>query len=100
MAKRRDKTVLFLCTGNYYRSRFAEVLFNSVAGKMGLAWQASSRGLALERGVNNVGPIDARPRRHVLRPLQGPASREDGKASEDDSLRFGQQVMAPVDRRL
>ena len=48
MAKRNEKTVLFLCTGNYYRSRFAEVLFNSVAGKMGLPWRASSRGLALE----------------------------------------------------
>ena len=57
MAKRSEKTVLFLCTGNYYRSRFAEALFNSVAGKMGLAWRASSRGLALERGVNNVGPM-------------------------------------------
>src|SRR5947207_6996376 len=57
MAKRSARTVLFLCTGNYYRSRFAEVLFNSIAGKMGLAWQASSRGLALERGVNNVGPM-------------------------------------------
>jgi translation initiation factor 1 len=57
MAKRSEKTVLFLCTGNYYRSRFAEVLFNSVAGKMGLPWQASSRGLALERGINNVGPM-------------------------------------------
>ena len=57
MAKRSEKTVLFLCTGNYYRSRFAEVLFNSVAGKMGLSWRASSRGLALERGVNNVGPM-------------------------------------------
>src|SRR5436309_12217500 len=59
MARRSEKTVLFLCTGNYYRSRFAEVLFNSVAGKMGLAWRASSRGLALERGVNNVGPMAA-----------------------------------------
>src|SRR6266567_161348 len=57
MRQRHQRTVLFLCTGNYYRSRFAEVLFNSVAGKMGLAWQASSRGLALERGVNNVGPM-------------------------------------------
>jgi protein-tyrosine phosphatase len=59
MAKRSEKTVLFLCTGNYYRSRFAEVLFNAVAGKMGLPWRASSRGLALERGVNNVGPMAA-----------------------------------------
>src|SRR5438034_4719076 len=59
MANRSEKTVLFLCTGNYYRSRFAEVLFNFVAGKMGLPWRASSRGLALERGVNNVGPMAA-----------------------------------------
>src|SRR5689334_14306119 len=59
MAKRSEKAVLFLCTGNYYRSRFAEILFNSVAGRMGLPWRASSRGLALERGVNNVGPMAA-----------------------------------------
>jgi len=57
MEQHRPKSVLFLCTGNYYRSRFAEILFNSVAGKMGLPWRASSRGLALERGVNNIGPI-------------------------------------------
>jgi predicted translation initiation factor SUI1 len=57
MRQRHDKSVLFLCTGNYYRSRYAEVLFNSVAGKMSLPWKASSRGLALERGVNNVGPM-------------------------------------------
>jgi protein-tyrosine phosphatase len=49
--------MLFLCTGNYYRSRYAECLFNSVAGKMRLPWAATSRGLALERGVNNVGPM-------------------------------------------
>ena len=52
MKQRQENTVLFLCTGNYYRSRFAEVLFNSVDGKMGLPWRASSRGLALERGVH------------------------------------------------
>lgn len=57
MAKRSEMTVLFLCTGNYYRSRFAEILFNSAAGKMGLPWKASSRALALERGANNVGPM-------------------------------------------
>src|SRR4051794_27940469 len=59
MAQRGPRTMLFLCTSNYYRSRFAEVLFNSVAGKIGLPWQASSRGLALERGVHNVGPMAA-----------------------------------------
>src|SRR2546423_15062954 len=57
MAKHSEKTVLFLCTGNFYRSRFAESLFNSIAGKMGMSWRASSRGLALERGANNVGPM-------------------------------------------
>jgi protein-tyrosine phosphatase len=53
----KRKNVLFLCTGNYYRSRFAEIYFNSVAKKMGLPWCASSKGLALERGINNVGPM-------------------------------------------
>jgi predicted translation initiation factor SUI1 len=57
MSQRRQRIVLFLGTGNYYRSRFAEILFNSVAGKMGLPWLATSRGLALERGVNNIGPL-------------------------------------------
>jgi protein-tyrosine phosphatase len=51
------KTVLFLCTGNYYRSRFAEELFNHHAEHAGLDWVADSRGLALERGIHNVGPI-------------------------------------------
>src|ERR1700736_4159477 len=59
MAPPKEKRVLFLCTGNYYRSRFAEILFNFLAGRMGLPWKASSRGLALERGVHNVGPIAA-----------------------------------------
>ncbi|WP_223278559.1 low molecular weight phosphatase family protein [Nostoc sp. 'Peltigera membranacea cyanobiont' 232] len=49
--------ILFLCIGNYYRSRFAEHLFNWLAVKQELNWLADSRGLALEQGVNNVGPI-------------------------------------------
>jgi protein-tyrosine phosphatase len=49
--------LLFLCTGNYYRSRFAELLFNALAAAEALDWQADSRGLALEKGINNVGPI-------------------------------------------
>jgi len=57
MKQQHEKTVLFLCTGNHYRSRYAEILFNSVAENMGLPWRASSRGLALERGVNNIGPM-------------------------------------------
>jgi protein-tyrosine phosphatase len=49
------KTVLFLCTGNYYRSRYAEILFNARAQEMGLAWNAVSRGLAPD--PRNPGPM-------------------------------------------
>ncbi|MEM9538573.1 MAG: low molecular weight phosphatase family protein [Cyanobacteria bacterium P01_E01_bin.42] len=49
--------ILFLCTGNYYRSRFSEYLFNALAEEKELDWRADSRGLALERGVFNIGAI-------------------------------------------
>ncbi len=48
-------TMLFLCTGNYYRSRFAEIVFNYSARRRGLSWQADSRGLELS--PNNPGAI-------------------------------------------
>ena len=52
------RTVLFLCTGNYYRSRFAEGLFNHLAGQLGLGWRAHSCGLSVEPPETvNVGPI-------------------------------------------
>jgi protein-tyrosine phosphatase len=66
MTENGKKTVLFLCTGNYYRSRFAEHFFNHVAVAEGLAWQADSRGLALERGIGNPGPMS----RTALRTLE------------------------------
>ena len=49
-------TVLFLCSGNYYRSRFAEHLFNAIADRDRLAWRADSRGLIVGR-AGNIGPI-------------------------------------------
>lgn len=49
--------LLFLCTGNYYRSRFAEMLFNHMAKEAGLTWLAESRGIAVERGSGNIGPL-------------------------------------------
>ena len=54
---RKIKQLLFLCTGNYYRSRFAEELFNSFARKANVSWIADSCGLACEKGSANVGPI-------------------------------------------
>jgi protein-tyrosine phosphatase len=49
--------ILFLCSGNYYRSRFAEELFNHRAKAEATCWRAISRGLALDRSTENVGPL-------------------------------------------
>lgn len=49
------RTVLFVCTGNYYRSRYAELLFNAMQVK---GWQATSRGLALSpRNRGSIWPL-------------------------------------------
>ena len=110
MRQRHEKTVLFLCTGNYYRSRFAEVLFNSVAGKMGLPWRASSRGLALERGVNNVGPmavaavkaLEARGLRGIAELARLPVAGDGGRFRRSglDRRSEGGRTPAPAARAL
>lgn len=57
IARNAVPVVLFLCTGNYYRSRFAEHLFNHLAQQRGLHWRADSRGLAVELAVHMPGTI-------------------------------------------
>ena len=53
--------ILFICTGNYYRSRYAEYYFNALTAKQNLDWEAFSRGLAIdELGGGNIGPITPR----------------------------------------
>ena len=52
------KRLLFLCSGNYYRSRTAEYLFNQWAKAEGLSWEAYSYGLAENiTALRNEGPI-------------------------------------------
>ena len=51
------KSILFLCTGNYYRSRYAEELFNHLAKVEGVGWHAFSRGAAEKSSPDNVGPM-------------------------------------------
>jgi len=75
-----SKRVLFLCSGNYYRSRFAEELFNAVATLKTLPWRADSRGLAEAFGdLDNVGPISLYTREalrqrniHLPEPVRAP----------------------------
>lgn len=50
------KEVLFVCTGNYYRSRLAEVYFNSLAKRKNLSWKAFSVGTEADQN-HNEGPI-------------------------------------------
>lgn len=57
----KSKKILFLCTGNFYRSRFAEYYFNHFASNSG--WVAESRGLKID--VGNIGPISS----YVVREL-------------------------------
>jgi protein-tyrosine phosphatase len=57
--------LLFFCTGNYYRSRFAEALFNHAARRERLGWTAFSRGLAIHLADGDLSPhteraLDAR----------------------------------------
>lgn len=51
--------LLFLCTGNYYRSRFAEEYWNARAEQQALAWRADSRALANPLGMGNPGTMSA-----------------------------------------
>jgi len=44
--------ILFLCTGNYYRSRFAQAVFNHWAVRKDIPWRAFSRGLGLVPEIN------------------------------------------------
>jgi protein-tyrosine phosphatase len=62
----KTNRVLFLCTGNYYRSRYAEEVFNHLARLEGLGWVSFSRAVAEKLSPENVGPISP----HALQALQ------------------------------
>jgi protein-tyrosine phosphatase len=51
--------VLFICTGNYYRSRFAEAAFNHRARGANSRWRAFSRGLAIHLIEGDLSPLAA-----------------------------------------
>jgi protein-tyrosine phosphatase len=55
-----QKQLLFVCTGNHYRSRFAEALFNQKARQAQLDWRAVSRGLRLVPSQQGISAIAQR----------------------------------------
>lgn len=95
----KKRQLLFLCTGNYYRSRFAEELFNSLALQAGCGWQASSRALAESLANRNVGPISP----HTLaglaaRQIDVPFPRRFPRALQSYELEAAQHVVALNER--
>lgn len=80
---------LFLCTGNYYRSRFAEELFNHLARENRLSERSTSLGFAPQPDVN-PGPISTYTLRALaernIRPQN--ASRLPAAVTAADFLKF------------
>lgn len=72
----KNNRVLFLCTGNYYRSRYAEEIFNHQAGVEGLGWHAFSRAVAENLFPENVGPMSP----YTLNALQAKGITPEGAA--------------------
>ena len=69
------RLVLFVCTGNFYRSRFAEAIFNHYAEQKRLNWKAFSRGLAIHWAEGYLSPftVDALAVRKIDLRHTGPA---------------------------
>lgn len=66
--------ILFVCSGNYYRSRFAEAVFNDAVARRGLPWRAFSRGLAIHLVDGHLSPYTelALRKRGIDRTMTGP----------------------------
>ena len=69
------REVLFICTGNYYRSRYAEALFNDEASRRGLGWRAFSRGLAILLAPPGLSP-------HAIQRLRMRGIRRNGTGAD------------------
>ena len=59
MAQPAKRVVLFLGKTNRDRGRAAEVLFNTVAARLGMPWTAVSRGLAVGASPTNCATVKA-----------------------------------------
>ncbi len=87
--------ILFLCTGNYYRSRFAETYFNHMAARQGVPWRADSKGLARDlAATGHRGSIS----QHALAELRArgipsrDAERSPARVEAADFLRYSRVI--------
>lgn len=86
-------TLVFVCTGNYYRSRFAEAVFNHFAQAWGMGWRAVSRGLDINAAPDDpLSPhtAEAMIRLGLARSLTG----ADRTPLREEDLRAAQRVIA------
>lgn len=85
------KRILFICTGNFYRSRFAEAVFNHHAILEGLSWTAFSRGLAIHLAEGSLSPftLHALTARQIDLRHTGP---DRTSLSDDDFLQSERQI--------
>lgn len=84
--------VLFVCTGNYYRSRYAELYFNErVPPEAG--WRAESRGFTLNE--RNIGPISPLvPTRMATAGMIAPNEQRMPLVLSEDDLRRARYIVA------
>lgn len=92
------RVILFLCTDNYYRSRFAECYFNHRARQAKLPWLALSRGLTLEFGIKRVGPLSPLVRQELARlNIAIPSDARFPRAVDSDDLLLADRIVALTD---
>ena len=91
----RAKTILFLCSGNYYRSRFAEIWFNHYAPQHNLPWRAVSRALSTKTGPWKVGPISVFALTGLsVRGIDAPRPHREPMQCTEDDLRCADRIIA------
>jgi protein-tyrosine phosphatase len=89
------RRLLFLCTGNYYRSRFAEEYWNARAERHARGWRAESRALLDPLALGNPGTMSADARAELGRLGIEPRAAERWPRSLDrDELELYQRVIA------
>jgi len=81
-----ERKILFVCTGNYYRSRYAAIYFNHLMGmKCHCGYEAFSKGFRAN-SVGNIGPLSKYTVRRMIEkeiPFQTPVKFPEKLTLED-----------------